>query len=470
MDPLYLLLLGVVVVIGGIVWLRLHPFVALLAAALAVALLTPAAAVERNLLAQQKSPAEARARAEDPVGTRLAAKFGAACGNLGLLIALASVVGACLLHSGGAERIVRSALRTFGEKRAPAVLAFSGLILGVPVFFDTVFLLLIPIARALAARTGRDYLLYVLAIAVGTTMTHSLVPPTPGPLFAATALKVDIGLMMLAGLVLSALTAGGGLLYAAWANRRWPTPLRAVSGEADGLGAPTAAFRDADLPSLPLALAPIVLPVLLISGETFSDLGLLPTSLVPAASLLGHPNIALALAAGISLFTLATRPGLGADQVRRHVQAALADGGTILLITAAGGVFGGCLQDTGVGERLKEVAQAYSVGVLPLAFVVTALVRVAQGSATVAMVTSVGIVGPLATPETLGCHPVYLALTIGCASKLVPWMNDSGFWVLSRSAGLSERETLRTMSVMFALMGVVGFLIILAASRLLPLV
>jgi GntP family gluconate:H+ symporter len=101
---------------------------------------------------------------------------------------------------------------------------------------------------------------------------------------------------------------------------------------------------------------------------------------------------------------------------------------------------------------------------------VTALVRVAQGSATVAMVTSVGIVGPLASPETLGCHPVYLALTIGCASKLVPWMNDSGFWVLSRSAGLSERETLRTMSVMFALMGVVGFLMILAASRLLPLI
>jgi GntP family gluconate:H+ symporter len=152
------------------------------------------------------------------------------------------------------------------------------------------------------------------------------------------------------------------------------------------------------------------------------------------------------------------------------VQSALADGGTILLITAAGGVFGGCLQDTGVGGRLKEVAQAYSVGVLPLAFIVTALVRVAQGSATVAMVTSVGIVGPLASPETLGCHPVYLALTIGCASKLVPWMNDSGFWVLSRSAGLSERETLRTMSVMFALMGVVGFLMILAASRLLPLI
>ncbi|MFZ9747610.1 MAG: GntP family permease [Opitutaceae bacterium] len=470
MDPLYLLLLGVVVVIGGIVWLRLHPFVALLAAALSVALLTPVASLERTLLAQQKSPAEARARAADPVGNRLAAKFGSACGNLGLLIALASVVGACLLHSGGAERIVRSALQTFGEKQAPLVLALSGLILGVSVFFDTVFLLLIPIARALAARTGRDYLLYVLAIAVGTTMTHSLVPPTPGPLFAATTLKVDIGLMMLAGLALSTLTAGCGLAYASWANRRWPTEPRAISGASADLAAPHAALRDEDLPPLVLALAPIALPVILISSETFSDLGLLPAAVMPVTALLGHPNIALALAAGIALFTLATRPGLRPDQTRRHVQAALADGGTILLITAAGGVFGSCLQDTGVGERLKELAQAHAVGVLPLAFVITALVRVAQGSATVAMVTSVGIVGPLATPETLGCHPVYLALTIGCASKLVPWMNDSGFWVLSRSAGLSERETLRTMSVMFALMGVTGFLLILIAARLLPLV
>jgi GntP family gluconate:H+ symporter len=102
--------------------------------------------------------------------------------------------------------------------------------------------------------------------------------------------------------------------------------------------------------------------------------------------------------------------------------------------------------------------------------VLTALVRIAQGSATVAMVTSVGIVSSFASPETLGFHPVYLALTIGCASKLVPWMNDSGFWVLSRTSGLTERETLRTMSVMFALMGVIGFLIILVAVRLLPLV
>jgi len=470
MDPLLLLLAGVIVVIGSIVWLRLHAFLALMAAAIVVAALTPPENIERSLLAQKKSPAEASARAAEPLGTKLASKFGSACANLGVLIAMASVVGGCLLHSGGAERIVRSALNTFGERRAPIVLGLSGLILGVPVFFDTVFLLLIPLARALAARTGRDYLLYVLAIAVGTTMTHSLVPPTPGPLFAATALKVDIGVMILAGLILSTLTASCGLVYAWWANRRWPTPLRAVSGEAAHMLSPASGLRDDQLPSLALSLAPIVLPVVLISGETFSDLGLLPAGLTRALAVVGHPNIALTLSAAVALLTLALRPDMDAAKLRQHVQAALADAGTIILITAAGGVFGGCLQETGVGERIREFAVTYRIGVLPLAFVLTALVRIAQGSATVAMVTSVGIVSSFASPETLGFHPVYLALTIGCASKLVPWMNDSGFWVLSRTSGLTERETLRTMSVMFALMGVIGFLIILVAVRLFPLV
>jgi GntP family gluconate:H+ symporter len=142
----------------------------------------------------------------------------------------------------------------------------------------------------------------------------------------------------------------------------------------------------------------------------------------------------------------------------------------IILITAAGGVFGGVLQETGVGERIQGLAREYRIGVLPLAFLVTALIRTAQGSATVAMVTSVGIVASFASPETLGCHPVYLALTIGCASKLVPWMNDSGFWVVSKTAGLTERETLRTMSVMFSLMGVVGFVAVLITASVFPMV
>ena len=468
MDPFFLLLIGVVIVLGGIIWLKLHAFIALLSAAIVVSALTPKSNIEQAVLAQKRPQAEATARATEHLGAKLANKFGNTATSLGVLIAMASIVGVCLLHSGGADRIVRSTLALFGAKRAPAVFATSGLVLGVPVFFDTVFLLLIPLARAMASRTGKDYLLYVLAIAVGTTMTHSLVPPTPGPLFAANALKVDLGIMMIGGLILSAMTATVGLGYAWWANRRWPTPARAPSGEVADSSATQK--PESELPPLWLALAPIVLPVILISGSTIAKVATLPPATVRIIDAFGHPNIALAIAAAIALLTVATRPGSDRQVTKKTVQDALTDAGMIILITAAGGVFGGVLQETGVGERIQGLANEYKIGVLPLAFVVTALIRTAQGSATVAMVTSVGILGAFASPETLGFHPVYLALTIGCASKIIPWMNDSGFWVVSKTSGLTERETLRTMSVMFSLMGVAGSIFVMIAAKLFPMV
>lgn len=466
MDPFLLLAIGVIIVIGGIVFLKLHAFIALFAAAIVVSALTPKSNIEQSVLAQKRPAAEAAARANEPLGAKLASKFGNTCTSLGVLIAMASIVGVCLLHSGGAERIVKSTLGLFGEKRSPLVFASSGLVLGVPVFFDTVFLLLIPLARAMSSRTGRNYLLYVLAIAVGTTMTHSLVPPTPGPLFAANALKVDLGTMMVAGFILSAFAASSGLAYAFWANRRWPTPVP-IANSAAGLPPER---PESELPPLWLALLPIVLPVILISGATIADIVTLAPSVNRVIDALGHPNIALAIAAAISLITVATRPGADGKVIKNTVQSSLADAGTIILVTAAGGVFGGVLQETGIGERVQGLAREYRIGILPLAFVVTALIRTAQGSATVAMVTSVGIVAAFASPETLGCHPVYLALTIGCASKLVPWMNDSGFWVVSKTAGLSEQETLRTMSVMFSIMGTVGFLVTLLAAHVFPMI
>lgn len=468
MEPFLLLFIGVAIVLGGIIWLRLHAFVALMAAAVVVGALTPRENIERALLAQKRPSAEAAARAQEPLGARLGAKFGQTSANLGLLIAMASVVGMCLLHGGGADRIVQSLLGVFGERRAPFVFATSGLVLGVPVFFDTVFLLLIPLARGLALRTGRNFLLYVLAIAVGTTMTHSLVPPTPGPLFAANALQVDLGVMMLAGFVLSTLTACVGLAYAWWANRRWPTPVRGIGGNTPS-PAEAAGGAAAPLPPLWLALTPIILPVVLISLGTVADMVRVTPETLRLIRGVSHPNVALALAAAVALVMLMRGLRGDRERLRSTLAAALADAGTIILITVAGGVFGGMLQETGIGERIAGLAREHRIGILPLAFAVTALVRTAQGSATVAMVTSVGIIGTFATPQTLGFHPVYLALTIGCASKLTPWMNDSGFWVVSNSAGLSERETLRTMSVMFSLMGVTGFLLIMIAVSLFPL-
>jgi len=459
MDPFLIVLIGVVVVVGGIVWLRLHPFVVLIGAAILCSILTPA----QPVMPPPAGDPVGVVRERETLGTKLTGPFGRTCASLGLLIAFASIVGTCVLRSGAADRIVQSALAAFGEHRAGLVLAGSGLILGVCVFFDTVFLLLIPVARVMARRTGGNYLYYVLCIAVGTTMTHSLVPPTPGPLYIANVLGVDLGSMMIAGLLLSTAAAGFGLLYARWADQRWPAELPAY-GEEDAAG-----LDPRDAPPLWLSVAPILLPVALIANAT--TLSLIGQDHGSAAFFIaiGNPTIALAVAALVALVMVATRRGLGRDDVRSIVQTALADGGLIILITAAGGVFGAVLQDTGVGERIQEMSVERRIAILPLAFLITAALRTAGGTSTVAMITAVGIVGPVASPEVTGVHPLYLALTIGCATKLTIWMNDSGFWIICKTSGLRERELLRSLTVMYAIMGLVGFGIVLVAAHFFPL-
>lgn len=141
----------------------------------------------------------------------------------------------------------------------------------------------------------------------------------------------------------------------------------------------------------------------------------------------------------------------------------------IILITSAGGAFGGVLQQCGIGPRVQELSTTYSIAILPLAWAVTALVRVAQGSATVAMITAVGVVGGMATPELLGFHPLWVALAIGCGSKMLPWMNDSGFWVICKVSGFTEKECLTTFSPMVTLMGLTGLFVVMALAKLFPL-
>ncbi len=467
MDPFILLAIGVVIVLSGIVWLKLNAFIALMVAGLVVAALTPAENIQRHLVAKGATAQVADARAHDSLGIKLGQKFGHACTQLGLLIAMASIIGSSLLASGGAERIVRSALGLFGESRAPLVFGISGFVLGIPIFFETVFLLLIPIVRAMSLRTGKNFLLFVMCSIAGATMTHSLVPPTPGPLFVAAALKVDMGLMMIGGLLLGLFTASSGMAYAWWLNRHYPIPVPPTEGVQSTT--PARVWNEGELPPLWLALLPIFVPVVLISGQTISEATMKGTSFARWMNELGHPTIAVTIAAAIALVTLLWKQK---DRlaVRSEMQAALADAGMIILVIAGGGVFGSVLQDTGVGERIQGLAEAHRIAVLPLAFFVTALVRIAQGSATVAMVTSVGILGGFASATTLGFHPLYLALAIGCGSKPIPWMNDAGFWVVCKMTGFKEIETLRSFSLMLALMGLVGFVLVMIAAHFFPLV
>ncbi len=355
--------------------------------------------------------------------------------------------------------------------------------MGIPVFFDTVFYLLIPLARSLRARTGRDYLLYVMSIIVGATMAHSLVPPTPGPLFVAGEMGVSIGLMMLGGLVVGGLAAMAGYGYAVWANRRWEIPLRDMTSESTAVAAAgTTADEQLRMPPFWAALLPILLPVFLLGGKTVFDMA---WSGVPAAQrpgwimhwtplleTVGEKNFALVLATVVALMLLVRAAGWRDQSVRTAVQEALTSAGLIILITASGGALGQVLRQTNIAVAVQDLVPAAGTGMALLctAFIVTMVVRVAQGSATVAMITGAGIVAPIAAATVLPYHPLYLALAIGCGSKPLPWMNDSGFWVVGRMSGMTPGETLRTFTAGLTVMGIVGFLVVILGAWLVPLV
>ncbi|MCA9175806.1 MAG: GntP family permease [Planctomycetales bacterium] len=421
---------------------------------------------------------QVRSDAGKGVGDRVGSAFGSTCGKIGILIALAAIIGKCLLDSGAADRIVRAALHLVGERGAPAAFVVSGFTLGIPVFFDTVFYLLIPLGKALRLRTGKNYLLYILTIVCGGTMAHSLVPPTPGPLLVAGELHVDIGLMILGGILVGLCTSSAGFLYANLMNRMLDVPLRETPESMKELQEITG--RDtSELPPLWLSLLPILLPVVLIAGYTVldtlakrTDAGasewLTPTVMSWSAAL-GNKNIALAIAAVISILTLVVVRRVSREQLAESMQQALQSGGVIILITAAGGAFGAALQQTGIVEIIRRLPEGSPAVILTLAFLITAAVRTAQGSSTVAMITAVGVLSGFADPQTLGCHPLYLALAIGCGSKPVAWMNDSGFWVICKMSGMTEAEGLRFITPLSILMGVTGLAVTLLAATFLPL-
>jgi GntP family gluconate:H+ symporter len=469
MDPIVLILIGLAVIIGSILLLKLHPVLALLFAAVMVGILTSRDHLMQYAQSADMTPEEISAFISQPVGKRIASAFGNTAARIGILIAMAAIIGTCLLRSGAADRIVRAALRLFGEKGAPAAFLSSGFTLGIPVFSDTVFYLLVPLSKAMRLRTGKHYLFYITTIVAGAGMAHSLVPPTPGPLFVAAEMGVDLGVMMIGGLVVGAFTITGGYLYAAWADRKWTIPLRDTGdvtiSELEGF----MEKQDRHLPALWLSMMPIVLPVVLISGNTITQAVQAEGLLLALFSFLGDPNIALTLAAMVALGTLAWKEK-DPKALKRYVIESLKSGGLIILITSMGGALGGIMQQTGIGVRIQELASDYQVAILPLAFLVTAVIRTAQGSATVAMITSVGILGGLANMGELAFHPVYLALIIGCGSKPFPWMNDSGFWVVCQMSGMTEGETLKTSSAVLSIMGFIGLFVVMLLAKIFPLI
>ena len=598
--PLITLAVGISVVLGLIIVLRVNAFIALISAAMIVSLMAPGDIATKI--------------------SRVASAFGSTAGGIGIVIALAAVIGKCMLDSGAADRIVRAFVRLLGEKQAPVALMGSGYVLAIPVFFDTVFYLLVPLARSLHRQTGKQYLKYILAIGAGGAITHSLVPPTPGPLLMASTLGVDLGVMIMIGAAVALPAAVAGVLFGDLADRIMKTPMRSLGSEPEPKPLP-----DEKLPPLAIAILPVLLPVLLISTNTilttvadmeptarftvkqvsdwdglqermqiaamgdgspseqrlwdrlseptrdllatqsslndaqkkqvvaslnevlgqkdFYDetafvgvalstetknlLGqnrirmrravqehmnrLLIEDLMVDAPLQGSPlqgaplnagdaplitphqwltprrvaanisdvfgnaNLALLLSTIIALLMLASQRGLTRNEVAHVVETSLMSGGVIILITAGGGAFGAMLQAAQIGEAIQSVfgsllgSGSSGLAFLFLGFLLASVLKVAQGSGTVAMIVGSSMMAAIVAPDQLTYNPVYLATAIGAGSLVGSWMNDSGFWIFAKMGGLTEAEALKSWTLMLVVMGIVSFLVTLLLATVLPL-
>lgn len=455
MHPLLILLIGIFSIVVLIAALRLNAFLALIVSALLVSLLAPGEPADKI--------------------TRVASAFGATAGGIGIVIALAVVIGRCMMDSGAADRIVRGFLSLLGRKRCSWALMSSGFVLSIPVFFDTVFYLLVPLARSTCRRTGGNYLKYATAVVAGGVITHSLVPPTPGPLIMADQLGIDLGMMILVGMIVAIPCALVGLAYSTWIDRRMQIPMRPLPGgmeEADPLS-------DEQLPPLPLSLTPILLPVLLVSMNTIvcaiakgADDTAFCKRVAEVMGVLGNVNFAMLLSTVVAMGMLKTQRRLTNAQLGRIVETSLMSGGMIILITAAGGAFGAMLQAAQIGPAIETLFAGGAGGtggvtLLVLAALITCIVKVAQGSGTVAMITASAMIAAMApSREALGYPPVLLATAIGGASMMGSWMNDSGFWIFVKMSGLTEAEGLKCWTPLLAVTGFTSVVISLLVALL----
>lgn len=458
MHPLLILLLGTLVVVLGIVRLRIGAFFSLVFAALLVSFLAPGELGEML--------------------PRVLTALGTMAGKLSLIITCAAVIGKCMTDSGAADRIVQGFLHLFGEKRIPAALMSSGFVLSMPVFFDTVFYLLVPLARSLYRTTKKNYLLSILAIATGAAMSHTLVPPTPGPLAVAGILNVEVGMMMLMGIVVGLPVSIAGLWMAHGMQRRFDLPMRPIMGMAEE----EATDEQPELPSLFASLLPILLPVVMIAtgtivnvltaGDSPADWALaLKTPMV----LLGDPNTALLVAAVTSVLVYLRQCRPSRERLHAAVEVSLMSAATIILITSAGAAFGAMLKEAGVGQAMQnlfssEGGSTSGLMLLVIAWLISSLMKISQGSTTVAVITAAGMIAAMLEGGTpLPFHPVYLALAIGFGGLFIVWMNDSGFWIICKMSGFTETETLKVWSSILALMAVLGLILTILLATVLPM-
>lgn len=447
--------LGIVLLLLLIIKVRLQPFVALLAVSIAVGLGAGLSVTELFGTVQKSA-----------VVSVIETGMGGILGHVAIIIGLGTMLGAILEASGGAEVLSSRLLGLFGEKRAPLAMGLTGLIFGIPVFFDVGIFVLAPIVYAAARRSGKSILLYAMPLLAGLSMTHAFLPPHPGPVAAAGLFHVSLGWVILMGIVCGIPAVLAAWAYAAWIGKRVfvEVPHDMVEAAEDAKAAvvaeQTAAGRGPQEHPVPLAtvLTIIGTPLVLILAATFSSIALDESTLRSVVEFFGNPFVALTIALLMAYYLLGIRRGWSRESLERVSTSSLKPVGNILLVVGAGGIFGAVLKASGVAQALSDTFNDVGLPVIVLAYLISLVLRVAQGSATVAIVTTAGIVLPLVEH---GDHSqAFLALVImaiSAGSIFASHVNDGGFWIVAKYFGISERDTLKSWTVLESVLSVAGF-------------
>ena len=440
---LLLCLVAIALLLFLIIKIKLEPFISLLATGLFLAL-----AAGLNV----RQIVGTALKSSDSV---LEKGFGGILGHIAVIIGLGTVLGALLERSGGADVLSRRLLRLFGPKGTPVAMGLVGLIFGIPVFFDIGIFVLAPLVYVAAKRGGKSLVLYALPVLAGLSMTHAFLPPHPGPTAVAGLLHVDMGWLIIIGLAC-------GLPAFAVAGILWPlyiAPRVPVTVPDEFIVAEVAEGEKKPEPSLGLVLAVILLPLVLILGATFGTLILDPDrDLLSVLTFLGNPAVALLLAVLAAYYLLGVRRGMTNAEFSELSSNSLKPVGMILLVVGAGAFFGAVISATGVGAALAKSLSSAGLPVLLLAYVISCGLRIAQGSATVAIVTTGGIVGPLLTADGYSqAHLALIAAAICAGSIILSHVNDGGFWIVAKYFNMTVKETLLTWSVLETILSLVGF-------------
>ncbi len=419
--------------------LKLHAFLALMVSSVALG------------LAAHMTPAE--------VLRSVQFGFGDALGFIAVVVALGAMIGRFLEYSGGGIELADWLLAIFGRDRAVWAVLGAAYLVGLPIYFEVGFIIMVPLVWNLARESRRSVLLYGLPMAIALSVTHNLVPPHPGPVAATQLLGADLGRIILYGTLLSVpLAILGGIFFGGWISRKMyitlPEMAQVKAGD-EASGTP---------PSVPSVILILMLPLALIFAGTFSGMANLPGKTL--LSFAGHPFIALIATLGVAMYFFGVRRGLNRDQVLKMATDSLIPAGTLLVIIGGGGAFKQIIVDCGVGPYAARMMAAAGISPIIVAYVIAAALRFATGAATVADITAAGIMAPI-LKSMPGYSPEIIVLAICNGASLLSHVNDSGFWLVNNYFGMTVTQTLRSWTVARIIVSLTGLGIILAAQVLL---